>query len=530
MSKQVEHHEKPEAMHTRAAKGGLVSGFSFALNLGMNLVQVPLLLRFWPQETYGLWLSVAALSNLLTALDGGHQAYVGNLLNRQIVEDRALFRRTLASAVCIAMLTASVQIVLAVALCFSGKAADWLGVELAQSTDFSISVVIYTVGWISTGSIGAVLVRLFPPTGRFVRSTWWGIGMRLAQFSAVVVAAWLGWGLVATACLFAATVFAVNVVLFADIRRLYPELFPWWRGADWRAGFKNLASSGVVTVVGVLDYFSLQGVVLMVAGGLGAAVVPLFTTLRTMANMAMQGTGFLLNPIQPDLVRYHVQREGEKISAVFGFFWFATGVLINGGMLAALFMVEPVYAFWTQGRLEFDRALFGWLAAAVLVRTLAAPLQSYLTSINHLPALSITAVLRAALTVGGVMIGATRWGLAGVGGALFVAELAGSLIVPGWFVAVALARVGGRLDFFAVGLAGVSASAAGTGLTAFALGISGWQGFASAAAGVVLILSWLQWRGLPPDVRRRAGAVLPPFWRRRPLNTPQPSVFVARAP
>src|SRR5262249_15167892 len=152
---------------------------------------------------------VGALSTLLTTLDAGHQAYVGNLLNQQYVSDRSEFRRTLGSAVRVASLTSVVQILLAVALFLSRWAAQWLGLVSRDAAEFALSVVLYPVGWIATGSVGAILVRLFPPTGGFVRSTWWAMIMRLVQFAAVAVAAGLGWGLVRTTCLFAGAVLAV---------------------------------------------------------------------------------------------------------------------------------------------------------------------------------------------------------------------------------------------------------------------------------------------------------------------------------
>lgn len=502
-----------DPVHTRAAKGGLISGAGFALNLGLNLLQIPLLLRFWPQETYGLWLSVGALSSVLTTLDGGHQAYVGNLLSRQYVEDRAQFRRTLASAVRMAGVTSTVQILLTLALCLTGWAAGWLGIAVKDAAEFSLAAAIYTVGWISTGSVGAVLVRLLPPAGMFVRSTWWAIGTRIVQFGAVVVAAWFGWGLVGTTLLFTGAVFLYNLTLLADIRRLFPDLFPWWRGGDIRVGFANFARSSVLTFTSILDLVSLQGVVLLVTSSLGAAAVPLFTTLRTLANTAMQGTGFLLNPIAPDLVRYHVQREGRKITAVFGFFWLTTGAVINGGVVAGLFFVEPVYRFWTSGRLAFDRALFAWLAGTVLVRTLAAPFQSYLSGINHLTALTVTAVARAGLTISCLLLLAPRFGLAGVGAGLFIAEAAGALVLPAWYAGRSLTGLGGSLQWGTLAWAGLSTCAALATLAAFARSYAAWPVVAVLAALLVVAIAWLQWRDLPPDVRVRARAVATPVRR-----------------
>jgi O-antigen/teichoic acid export membrane protein len=500
-----------EPVHTRAAKGGLVSGVSFALNLGLNLIQVPMLLRFWPQETYGLWLSVGALAGILTSLDGGHQAYVGNLLSRYYVEDQAVFRRTLASAVRVAALTSSVQILAVLLLCLSGRAAQWLGIGSMHAAEFSLAVVIYTVGWIATGSVGAILVRLFLPTGYFVRSMWWGTIARIVQFLAVALSAWLGWGLVGTSLMFTGLVFVANVLLLYDIYRLYPGLFPWWRGGDFSQGFRNFTRSNVLTGVSLLDMFSLQGVVLLVTGTLGAAVVPLFTTLRTLSNTAMQGTGFLLNPIQADLVRYHVRREAEKLVAVFSFFWLLSGALINGGFVAGLYLVEPVYAYWTRGKLAFDRTLFCWLAAAILVRTLAAPMQSYLAAINHLKAQALSSALRAALTVGGVLLLAPAHGLGGVGLALFIAELAGSLLLPGWFAGHSVTRLGHRPDPHAPILAAFSTILAGGALLGFGLKTVYWPWQAGGALALLLVLTVIQWRILPSGVRERVFMVIQPM-------------------
>jgi len=503
---------RAEAVHTRAAKGGVISGVSFVMNLGLNLIQVPLLLRFWLQETYGLWLSVSALAALLTTLDGGHQLYVGNLLNRSYVEDRDVFRRTMASAVQIASLTSAVQIALTLVLCFSGLASRWLDIAQQHSAEFALSVVIYTVGWISTGSVGAILVRVFIPTGYFVRSTLWALIARLAQFGAVAFAACHGYSLVGTTLLFSGVVFTYNIAIYIDIRRLYPGLFPWWRGGDIKLGFRNFSRSSVVSVVSILDLFSLQGVILLVTGTLGAAVVPLFTTLRTVSNTALQGTGFLLNPIQPDLVRYHVQREGGKIGAVFAFFWCVTGAVINGGMVAGLFFVEPLYHFWTRGKLEFDRTLFAWLAAAVLIRTLAAPVQNYLSAINHLRALFITSVVRATLTVAGVVVLAPIWKLSGVGAALFAAEVVGSFLLPWLFVHTVLAGIGNGLGMAVPGKAVISTIFSCVALVGFVVNVWFWPWLVVVILVALAVIAVVQWRSLLPDVQARALSVTRPLF------------------
>src|SRR5262245_64744310 len=88
-----------ERVESRTAKVVLVTTLSTALAVVLQLVSVPLCLRFWGNETYGLWLALFALFNLLRTLDTGFTAYVGNEINLDYHRDEAALRRTLASAV-----------------------------------------------------------------------------------------------------------------------------------------------------------------------------------------------------------------------------------------------------------------------------------------------------------------------------------------------------------------------------------------------------------------------------------------------
>jgi O-antigen/teichoic acid export membrane protein len=322
-------------------------------------------------------------------------------------------------------------------------------------------------------------------------------------------AAWLGLDLTNTAVLFAAAVILVNILLFIDLRRLYPEMFPWWQGGDFRHGMGNFARSSLVTGIGLLDYFSLQGVVLLVAGGLGAVFVPLFTTLRTLANTAMQGVGFLLNPIQPDIVRYHVHREPAKLVSVFAFFWFACGLTLNVVLMAGLFLVENIYAAWTQGRLDFDRPLFAWLAASVLARVLGSPFLAYLTSINDLRAQATVALVRAVLVVAGTTLLMPHWRLAGVGAALCLAEIAGTLLSAGWFTSRALKRIGGKIETVSLFWAAAATGASGAALWAFAMDLTTWPWVVALASVVIAVTANIQWRLLSADLRVRVLTLLP---------------------
>src|ERR1044072_2771135 len=66
------------------AFGGVIAGLAnVAITLAQSIVQVPLLLHFWNSDTYGTWNMVIATIALITALDGGHHAYLGSRFSLQ---------------------------------------------------------------------------------------------------------------------------------------------------------------------------------------------------------------------------------------------------------------------------------------------------------------------------------------------------------------------------------------------------------------------------------------------------------------
>ena len=87
------------AVETRAAKVAFASGLSTFLSVALQLLSVPVCLRYWGNETYGLWLALFSLFNVLRTLDGGYSAYVGNELNLLYHRDPDALRKTLASGI-----------------------------------------------------------------------------------------------------------------------------------------------------------------------------------------------------------------------------------------------------------------------------------------------------------------------------------------------------------------------------------------------------------------------------------------------
>jgi O-antigen/teichoic acid export membrane protein len=476
--------------------------------MGTNMLQVTVLLKYWSPDQYGAWLALLSISTLLTALDGGHQNYIGNLFNKLYVSDMTGFKAVLGGGVRVAVFLGSIQAIVVLFLamsCLLDRAFDF---PKAFHDQFGLALVIYTWSWISVGSIGSIIVRLFTPSGYYVRSIWWNIVIRLSQFIILAFCAYFRCDLILTACFYGVGTILLNLVLFWDLARVMPQFWPWWMDGNLRIGFTNFSKSIVLTFTGLLDGFTLQGVNLLITGFLGVAVLPIFATLRTVANTAMQSTMFLLSPITPDLVRFHVGKEWRKLTATFQLFWFTTGLFINFGLLAGLFFIEPGYKAWTQGKLAFDRSIFVWLVIGVIFRTAGSPFSVLLQSLNRLRTQFIISFLRGLIALVFSLLLLSRFGLAGIASSLAVAELVCSILIPYYFTRIEFNEMGGDLPKRDVISAAVSTAACCLGLTSYVMSEKIFNPLFVMSCIGCLLVTFCQWKALAPGFKNRFLAVL----------------------
>lgn len=491
------------AVHFRAMQGSTAAGVSVAFTLVQSVVQVPVLLHFWSSDTYGTYMSLLASVAMVTSLDSGHQYYVGNLFNDRWVRNRSQLQVELSSSVRMAGVLAATEILIGGGLVLCGGLA-WGAHRATADTGRGLgaALTLYLIYWGVFGAVGGLLVRLYQPAGLFARSQWLGIASRFLAFAALVGAAAGGGKVFGAMAVQVAVGTVFNVFLLRDLRRQIPEVYPWWRGGHWGTAWRNFMSSLVLTGNGVAEQLAGSGLVLLVGRMLSPGAVAIFTTVRTVANTALQGTGVLLSPLGPDIVRYHVKGEGTKLVAVFSASWLLGNTLIAAGLALGVLVLEPIYTLWTRGLMPLDRSLFAALGLAVAIRQWAAPCQTYLASINRLRPQTTMAVARAVLGLGTAGALLPWLGLPAAGLGVLAAEVGAALIATKAAQAELL-RFGTVFPRRPAALALAQLGLAAVVLGAFAARVPGLGVWSGAALIGVCVLGWQQWRALSDGVRSR---------------------------
>jgi O-antigen/teichoic acid export membrane protein len=214
------------------------------------------------------------------------------------------------------------------------------------------------------------------------------------------------------------------------IKTKLPGFFPWWRPADWRTGFGNFRKSLVLTFNSIAQQLANNGLIIFIATLFSAALLPSFSTLRTLTNTAGAVTTIIITALLPDLIRFHATREKDKLLSTINANWFISGIAVNSGLLLMLPFVESLYRLWTKGNLQFNASLFLLLAVTISLANFGAGLNTYLMGINALKSQTIITVARVLSLFLVSYLFSAEYGLVSIGIGCVVSEIMASVLLP----------------------------------------------------------------------------------------------------
>jgi O-antigen/teichoic acid export membrane protein len=489
----------------RAAKISLVSGFSSVVSVGLQIISVPICLKYWGKEAYGSWLALYATFMLVRSLDTGYVSFVGNKLNFLYHKDQNNLRKHLASAttgiVIISMLQLSIGLV---AISFKNN-SQFLGLSSDFSNNFqsSLALLILIGTWVLFGSYMGIVHRLMIPTGLMYQATWWAMGLQVIQFIGIILSALMQFNMLQTSLIFAFIQFSVYLASAIYIRFKLPVYYPWWRGGDVRTGFTDLGQSMLLAASNLIQQGTTNGTVMLLTVLSGPMVVPVFTTVRTLTNLWTNVTNVLTTPLLPDLVRFHATGESRKIVAICKAYWVLVGSIVNFGVLITYPVIEPMYGYWTAHVVALDTSLLCLLLASVVVANVGGLITLYLNGINSIGIVLVASVGRGilSLAIGGFLF--VSFGLAGLGIGILGGELVALLVQGFFFIRYELFRQNVDLPIRSVAPITVSTISVLMFLIIEGFGFTFAQYlYPVSLLGVAASVLW-GWHGLDPDVRTR---------------------------
>ena len=494
-----------KTLENRTLSSTLAGGLLFLFSVIQNIFLVPLILKYWGAEKYGLWISLFAFASILKTLDAGHQNYVGNEFNKAFFIDIKLAKKVLGSGFFIAILLGFLEIFVCYIFAWNIICPQKIGLE----TDFSInhnlrySFFCFIFIWGISGSVGGLLVRVILPLGIYAKTAIFSLIYKFAEIAIIVYAVLWNLDLSFLLLLYSLITLVYNIFLFNYVRIVLPNYFPWWQSVDWKLGFRNFSKSLILTANGFIEQFNSTGIVLLVSKSLGVLFIPVFTTIRTVTNMVLQVSNLVTNPLSPEIIRYHILNDDRKIGLVLNTNWFVSGLLVNLPFLIISPFIGFLYSLWVKNSLVFDSSLYYLLTLSVAFVNFGRSYFTYLSGINSLGAMMIITVARFSLTFGLSIFLLPIYEFNGIGVAILIAESISSFVLPILLVnyridknalfKLDIFQITGLLQVFDLGL--------------FYLHLNSQYPWGNLIYGlcisIMIGLSYLQWRQLDNEVRIR---------------------------
>lgn len=411
----------------RLISGSAASWAQIAVNMVAQIALVPLYLIHWSVKTYGIWLAILAIINFLSMLDFGHQTFLGYEFLRFGKDNRQELSKYLWSGMVVGIMISLFQIGLIVIFLFSGALPSLLGEantpDLALLDSAGIVLVLQSISYLIVVSISGLLTRVLAPFGHYPRVAWWGVAYYIIIAVAPLVAVLLGGDLLIAGIAYSSAALAYSIPMYVDFFSLIrKEKIPFSR-PSWKLGFKNFLQSLALSGKSLFENVRQQGARLVLAPLSGAAGLAAFATMRTGANVALQGLNTVTNPLMPDLIRFLHQRDQIRSEAAFGTVWIVVIALMSPGVVILQAFVEPFFTLWTRGKIPFDPSLFAVLSLGVLVYAVIQPAIAVVVGNNMLKPQIGLSCLAAIIVIGGIFVLVPIIGIFGAGIALLASEV-----------------------------------------------------------------------------------------------------------
>jgi O-antigen/teichoic acid export membrane protein len=435
-------------LEKKAFKNILLGYVSFFLNLAQTILLVPILISAWGKEMYGIWLAIFAAFTLLQTLDTGHQIYVGNEITILHHSDKQKAKLILGSALSTAYFLGLLEFIVTLILILSKNIDLLISTQnhILSQNYIVLSLIILVLMWMIFGSVGGVLVRLLIPLGLLYELQWMGIIMRLSQFLSLIAVAYAGGGILMASIYYAIVQSIISIVIIYYIKKHTPEYYPWWKYRSFKQAISNLKKSLIITINTIIQQFSSNGIILFISYFFSPAVVPAFTTVRTLTNTSASVTNIVSNALVPDIAKFHAFREPNKIKNVIYTNWFLMNTVVSISIFAVLPFIDKIYKVWTHGQLEFNFTLFLLLVSAVSFTNFGTGIITYLTVINNIKAQTYIIFVRTIIifSISYFFIGSMK--LVAVGVSILIAEIVASFIIPVYFFYRVLKTMNENLD------------------------------------------------------------------------------------
>lgn len=396
---------------------------SKAASTVIQLVQVPVLLHFWGETTFGVWLILTGIPMYLSFSNVGFGSVAGNemtMLMARKEQDVALgVFQSCWWWISLVMGVTGAAMSVALWLLPMGRLLN-----IRTISEGDVSWALFWLGLsVLFGQLEQLLQSAYRCIARYSYGNFLKSGLSLAAFGAQLVPVMLGYGPRTTAMVFALANITVTLILCVMVKRDIPWISYGWGHASIKE-IKRLTRPSLAFMGFPLgNALNIQGSQLAVNYALGPSAVAVFGTARTVSRLALQAVEMVKNTVWPELSiafgagNMDVVRTLHRRACQIALF-------MSLSVIAIVALFGPTFLHkWTLGKVPSSPGLVGLLLVVVVFYSLWSTSSTLVAAINLHERLATMYSIATGITVVVTYFAARRYGLFGAAGSLLLSEL-----------------------------------------------------------------------------------------------------------
>ena len=338
-------------MIKRLIAGIGANSFGMAITIAIQLVSLPMFLRYWDTSTYGVWLMLSAIPAYLSMADVGMVTAAGNKMTMAVAKgDVSEANRVFQSALMFMSVVCGVLALISVPLIL------WAPLPALHTFDQRVALSALCVG-VLLALFGGLSEAVFKSTKRYAFGTMLGNCVRLGEWAGFMVGlVTIGSFAAVALCGLAVRLIGtlIGVVLTGRGKSGLLWGFKFLDSVEIRAMIKPAVSFMAFPLANALSF---QGLTLLVGGLFGPIAVALFNTYRTIARVAVQVTAIFSHALWPEFSRLFGQGAFGAVEQLFKrSFWLSAAQALFLSLI--LYFFSPwMLRVWTHGAINFDSSL-----------------------------------------------------------------------------------------------------------------------------------------------------------------------------
>ena len=338
-------------MIKRLIAGIGANSFGMAITIAIQLVSLPMFLRYWDTSTYGVWLMLSAIPAYLSMADVGMVTAAGNKMTMAVAKgDVSEANRVFQSALMFMSVVCGILALISVPLIL------WAPLPALHTFDQRVALSALCVGAL-LALFGGLSEAVFKSTKRYAFGTMLGNCVRLGEWAGfmvglVTIGSFAAVALCGLAVRLIGTLIGVVLTGRGKSGLLWGVKF--LDSVEIRAMIKPAVSFMAFPLANALSF---QGLTLLVGGLFGPIAVALFNTYRTIARVAVQVTAIFSHALWPEFSRLFGQGAFGAVEQLFKrSFWLSAAQALFLSLI--LYFFSPwMLRVWTHGAINFDSSL-----------------------------------------------------------------------------------------------------------------------------------------------------------------------------